>query len=148
MKSPPKTPPKAPPKAPPKTLAELPRLFQEALCCYEAYRRLGIPAKDIFLVVTRVENASNPDLPSIVVKAQDCNGVEFLTRIGFAILDSAVLTPEEIQTMWKTACDLFIYFADEADGVAMWGASEIRQRFVELAMAMKAQGMRLPVLES
>lgn len=116
-------------------LGEFPRIIVEALCVHEAFRRLGYPSDDIYVIYGSPEN---PKHLSILVK---WGQKEAYVNVG--VLD---MSADEFKALWELAIPAWNGASQE---VAMhyWNTSLIRQNAVPFAVNLTMQKMlrrRLP----
>jgi len=116
-------------------LADLPKAYLDVLTVFEAFRRLGIAADDIWLVFGHVLNVGDDTL---YVQARQ-GELEF----NYTVTQLRGATRETVQANWQLAAELW-NSSPEEETRPIWEASEVKAQAGELVARMYAKGFRFP----
>lgn len=102
--------------------------FQECLACFEAFRKLGYKADDIYFMLSGDENAYEAHM---VLMAED---KKFVCDVGPMGGSS-----EQINTAWEEAVDWWNTTTEE-NRRAVWFQSHVFKNKLDFLMALHAKG--------
>ena len=114
-------------------VSELPTEIQEALCAWQAFRRLGYTSEQIFAI-----HANAPTGDSAVFIKVIWRDMDFIYSIA-----KTALTRTEFTAMWEQAAAA-VQTENEKDLGKMWKNSEVLKRSVELLAALEHKGIFWP----
>lgn len=111
-------------------LAHLPQPVKEALGYFEAFRRLGFPADDIYFALGPKGQAQT------ILRSQ---GLQFACDVGF--LPKVYHTEKAAGALWAEASTLWNE-AEDAETKAIWESSHARSNAIPFLVALHEKGFR------
>jgi hypothetical protein len=117
------------------TLADLPPAYREALCVFEAFRRLGIAAEDIYM---GFGNVGNVGVDCLYVQARQ-GALEF----NFTVAQLLGHTEDQVHETWTEAVRLW-NAAPQEETQPIWEAAAVKKVAEELVVCMYQKGFRFP----
>jgi len=129
----------------PTHLREVPDYYKEALAYREAFRRLGFPSEQIFILVQQLRDTAG--FVSIGMELRH-PGPPFLKKF---LCDVAIVrdNPEHLEVLWRRAVILWSNNAtsnEERDEV--WNRSHVKKNLLLLRHALIAKGIPIPAQET
>ncbi len=109
-------------------LKHLPQPVKEALGYFEAFRRLGFPADDIYFALGPKGQAQT------ILRSQ---GLQFACNVGF--LPKRYHTEKASAALWTEAGTLWNE-AEDAETEAIWEASHARNNAIPFMLALHEKG--------
>jgi hypothetical protein len=109
---------------------EVSEVIREALCLHEAFRRLGFPSEDIYVL--------GPQAGRIGVAVQK-TGKSFAVEVG----QQCHLSDEAFEKLWDRAVVWFNEEASEDELQEMWENSKVLKNSTLLVSELQARGFPL-----
>lgn len=121
------------------TLRELHPIYREALCVWEAFRRAGFGAEEIYV-------GKHPPEGSFVVALPRLRYGWLVKPPGCDPLALAEVPTDELVGDWQEAARLWNELALKKDPelAVAWQESDVGRRTVEFVAAMLSNGVELP----
>ncbi len=112
-------------------LDEFPQAVKEALGYFEAFRRLGFPADDIFFTVYRSGTAQ------VQLHSQ---GLQFACGVG--LLPARYKTQAASTKLWAEACEVWNAADNKDICESVWNFSHAKREVVGMLAAMTDKGFK------
>lgn len=121
------------------TLADLHPIYREALCVWEAFRRAGFAAGEIYV-------GRFPPEGCVVVALPHLKYGWVVTPSGHDPLELATVDAEDFVRGWKAAANLWNELAARQDPELqlIWEVSDVQHRSVEFVSLMMDRSIELP----
>lgn len=118
-------------------VAELPTIFQEALCMHEAFRRMGFTPEQIFLETS----SEAPDARSFFVTVHAAEG-----NVG-VLIGLCNLSTEEVSAGWIEAVNTYHEGTDD-DLNDLWEHSTAARNLDSIVVSLAFRGVRIPAIDT
>jgi len=118
------------------TLSELHPIWREVMACFEALRRLGFSADDLFMSRSpdgRMGMYLRSENYLLVANLPGVNAFAFKGRPN-----------AELEVEWREAASAWNAAADKPESVLLWEGSSIYQHGPELLMDLLSHGIMVP----
>lgn len=113
--------------------AEIPSVYQQALALFEAFRRFGFSAEDIYVA------SDSAGVLAVLLKTQ---GQQFVAPVGHVDLN-------DWEASWTAVVEALRSGAlSDADLEEIWQESLVRKHGPELLLALYKKGIRVPKLNA
>ncbi len=119
-------------------LLELHPIWKEVIACFEALRRLGFTADDLFL-------SRSPD-GRMGMLARSANYLLVANPVGEDAFVFKGRSDPELQAEWREAAALWNASADKPDSMELWEGSTIRRHGIDLIMDLHRHGILVPAI--